>query len=82
MARETIYLVQAFVAGRGTALKAENAVVCKSAESARRSAEKLAPNKLGVVAFATTGDAELGEYDDEPAILFKAGRLPANFEEA
>jgi hypothetical protein len=82
MARETIYLVQAFIAGKGSSLKAETAVACKSAESARRSAERLAPNKLGVVAFATTGDAELGEYDDEPAIIFKAGRLPANFEDS
>jgi hypothetical protein len=24
----------------------------------------------------------LGDYDDEPTIIFKAGRLPAAFEEA
>jgi hypothetical protein len=34
------------------------------------------------VAFSTSGDAELGEYDDEPTIIFKAGRLPAAFEES
>lgn len=38
--------------------------------------------KAGVVAFATSGDAELGEYDEEPTIIFKSGRLPAPFEEA
>jgi len=81
MARETTYLVQAFVAGRGSALRAEKAVPCKSADAARRMAERLGPSKLGVVAFSTTGDAELGEYDDEPVYIFKTGRLPEQFEQ-
>jgi hypothetical protein len=81
MARETIYLVQAFQAGKGNSLKADAPIACKTADSARRSAERLAANKVGVVAFATTGDAELGEYDDAPVFIFKAGRVPANFEE-
>ena len=34
------------------------------------------------VAFSASGDAELGEYDDEPAVIFKAGQLPAPFEDA
>jgi hypothetical protein len=37
--------------------------------------------KAGVVAYAVSGDAELGDYDDEPAIIFKSGRLPAPFDE-
>jgi len=41
----------------------------------------LAPAKTGVVAFSSTGDAELGDYDEEPAIIFKAGQLPAHFED-
>ena len=43
MAKETIYLMQAYIAGRGKALKAEQAVGCKTAEEARRKAERLAP---------------------------------------
>lgn len=82
MARETIYLVQSFSAGRGTRLIADPTISCKSPESARRRAENLAPTKAGVVAFATSGDAELGDYDDEPKIIFKAGRLPGAFEDA
>ncbi|HVC62593.1 MAG TPA: hypothetical protein VND19_19785 [Acetobacteraceae bacterium] len=82
MARETIYLVQAFRSGRGTRLDADPPIRCKSLESARRSAENLAPAKAGVVAFSTSGDAELGDYDEEPTIIFKAGRLPAAFENA
>ncbi len=81
MARETIYLVQAFVA-KGKGLRAEPAVACPSAERARRMAEKLAPTKAGVVAFSTSGDAELGDYDDMPTVFFKSGQLPASFEDA
>jgi len=79
MARETIYLVQSFIA-KGKGLRAETPVVCRSAEVARRMAEKLAPAKAGVVAYSTTGDAALGEYDDEPTFFFKTGLLPPQFE--
>jgi hypothetical protein len=44
-------------------------------------AERMAGTKLGVVAFSTSGDAEMGDYDEQPDILFKAGRLPSQFEE-
>ncbi|MEJ1968970.1 MAG: hypothetical protein WDN03_10140 [Rhizomicrobium sp.] len=81
MARETNYLVQSFVAGRGQALKAEKPTPCKTAEAARRMAERMAAGKLGVVAYSTAGDAETGDYDDQPVILFKSGRLPAPFDE-
>jgi hypothetical protein len=32
-----------------------------------------------VSSFATSGDADLGEYDEEPVIILKAGRLPPPF---
>jgi len=80
MARETVHIVQAYVAGRGNRLKADTPVPCKSAEAARRTAERLAETKLGVVAFSSSGDQELGEYDDEPVIIFKTGRLPEQFD--
>ena len=81
MARETIYLVQAFKTGRGARLIADRPLRFKSSEAARRTAESLAQTRAGVVAYATSGDAELGEYDEEPAIIYRAGRLPAPFEE-
>jgi hypothetical protein len=81
MARETVFVVQSFSAGRGKALKADPAVPCKSGDAARRMAERLSATKLGVVAFSTSGDAELGEFDDQPAILFKAGQLPDSFDD-
>jgi hypothetical protein len=79
MARQTIYLVQAFKQGRGTRLNADTPISCKSPELARRTAERLAEAKAGVVAFSTSGDPELGEYDEEPVIFFRTGRLPAQF---
>jgi hypothetical protein len=81
MAKETVHVMQAFIAGRGKALKSEQAVICKSAEEARRKAERLSPLRLGVVAFSASADAELGDYDENPTILFKSGRLPPPFDE-
>ena len=81
MTRETVYVVQAFNAGKGKSLRADVPIPCRSAETARRTAERLAPAKAGVVAFSTAGDAELGDYDDEPTIIFKTGQLPAQFED-
>jgi len=82
MASETVYILQTYIAGRGKALKAEQQVGCKSAEEARRKAERLAPLRLGVVAFAATADVELGDYDENPVILFKSGQLPFPFADA
>lgn len=81
MARETLYLVQAYKSGKGTRLTADSPVRCRSLEVARKRAEDLVSVRAGVVAFSTSGDAETGDYDDEPTIIFKAGRLPAAFEE-
>jgi len=36
--------------------------------------------KLGVVAFSSTGDPEMGDYDDEPTVFFRKGQLPAAFD--
>jgi hypothetical protein len=81
MARQTQFIAQAFVAGKGAALKAERPIACKTGEDATRRARNMVASKLGVVAFSTSGDAELGDYDEQPVILFKAGRVPPPFEE-
>lgn len=82
MARETLYIVQSYVRGRGKGLKAEQQVGCKTAEEARRKAERLGPLRVGVVAFSTAADPELGDYDENPVILFRSGELPHPFTEA
>jgi len=38
--------------------------------------------RVGVVAFAATADTELGDYDENPVILFRSGELPHPFTEA
>ena len=85
MATETVYIVQAYVQGRGKALKAEPQVGCKDAEEARRKAERLATTfaergRRGVVAFSVSADTEMGDYDENPTIIFKAGQLPEMFD--
>jgi hypothetical protein len=80
MARETSYFVQAFNAGRGGNLKADAPIACKTENGAIRTAERLALSKLGVVAFSSTGDAEMGDYDDEPTVFFRQGELPSAFD--
>ncbi len=80
MARETIFIVQAFMLDNRKRLKPEKGVPCKSADAARRMAERLSQTKTGVLALASTGDSELGDYDDEPLVIFKAGQLPEQYE--
>lgn len=81
MPRETVHILQTYVAGRGKSLKAEPQVGCKTAAEARRKAERLAPLRLGVVAFSASADVEMGDYDDNPLILFKSGQLPPPWDE-
>ena len=82
MARETVHIVSAYVAGRGNGLKAEPALGCKDAAEALRKAERLAPLREGVVAYSASADVEMGDYDENPYILLKAGRLPPPWDEA
>jgi hypothetical protein len=32
-------------------------------------------SKLGIVAFSSTADHEMGDYDDEPTVIFRNGRF-------
>ncbi len=81
LARETVYIVQSFRAGRGTRLLADPSVACKSELAARRTAARLAQSRVGVIAWSRTGDAELGDFDEEPVVFFRAGRIPAELDE-
>jgi len=82
MPHETVHIVQAYIAGKGRGLKAEPPVGCKDGAEARRKAERIAPNRLGVIAYTVSADVELGDYDEAPIILFKAGQLPPPWDEA
>jgi hypothetical protein len=80
MASETTFLVQAFNISKGEHLKASSPIACRSAEGARRTAERLALNNVGVVAFSVTSDSDTGDYDDQPKVLFRMGQLPTEFD--
>ena len=79
LTRETIYLVQGFTEGRD-GLKAEKAIRCKTADGARRTAQQIGDTKAGAVAFSSTGDPELGDFDEDPVILIAIGRVPEEFQ--
>jgi hypothetical protein len=81
MAQQMQHLVQSFTAGRGASLKADKPIACKTADDAKRKAERMADSKVGVVAYSMTGDADTGDYDETPMILFRAGKLPMQFED-
>ena len=76
MTRVTTFLVQTFDNSKGARLKPDAPVTCRSADGARRTAERL----LGVVAFSVTSDLETGDYDDQPTVFYRAGQLPAEFD--
>ena len=80
MTREATFLVQAFSDGKGGRLKAMAPVACRSADGARRTAERLSLSHIGVVAFSTTSDQDTGDYDDQPTIFYRAGLLPEEFD--
>jgi len=80
MSRQTHFLVQTFDPAKGNRLKAGAPIVCQSEDGARRTAERLALTKAGVVAFSTSSDVETGDYDDQPTVLFRAGQVPDEFD--
>ena len=82
MPRETVHIVQAFTVGRGRGLKAEPPVGCKDADEVARKATRLAPVREGVIAYSVSADVEMGDYDETPVVLFKAGRMPPPWDDA
>jgi hypothetical protein len=73
MARETLYLVQAFVDVDGKLL-AKEPMACRSARDAQLIAQALATRKAGVRALALSQDPGTGKWNRTPEILFEAGR--------
>ena len=80
MTREPTFLVQAFNDVKGGRLKPNPLVACKSADAARRAAERLSLSYAGVVAYSITSDSETGDYDDQPTVFYRAGQLPEEFD--
>ena len=75
MPKITFYVVQAFEMNDDGELVAHEPQSCSSASLAKRTAETLAKDAAGVIAWSRDGDPDIGEYGN-PTILFKAGVLP------
>jgi hypothetical protein len=80
MTREASFVVQAFNDSKGGRLTPNPPIACRSADLARRTAERLSLSHAGVVAFSVTSDSETGDYDDQPMIFYRAGQLPVEFD--
>jgi hypothetical protein len=75
MARETVYVVQAFSRDKAGQLVAEPPVPAKSAADAKDRALRMKDVRTGVIVFSRTGDLELGEYDDA-VVIARYGEVP------
>lgn len=76
-----IHLVLTYRADKRGKLKAETPLTFKTAAEAKARAERAEPRFAGVVAISQTYDVDTEEVDENPAVLFRAGRLPREFAE-
>lgn len=76
MSMQTNFIVQSYSKGPRGKLIADTPFVAKDVAHARRTAERMAASSPMVIAFANTGDADTGDYE-EPKLIFAHGdRLP------
>jgi len=76
MAQMTYYVALPFIRAEGGELVAGEAQECHSAAQAERRARNLAEKHVGAVAFARTGDPNMGDF--QPAqILASFGTVPS-----
>jgi hypothetical protein len=80
MAAKTQYPVIPFVEQRG-ALKAEPTKAEKTADAARRTAERLGVSRAGAVVLEQVVDAAADVYG-EPKLIHQVGRVPEGFIES
>jgi hypothetical protein len=74
----TTFIVQAFVQ-RGRKLVAEPPMSFTSEDDALARAGRLPERKDGVAVWSQTGDPDMDVWDDEPRVLYTAGRVPREF---
>lgn len=81
MSMQTNFIVQSYSKGPRGKLIADTPFVAKDVAHARRTAERMAASSPMVIAFANTGDAETGDFE-EPKLIFAHGDpLPPEVEE-
>ena len=75
MPRLTYFAVLPFARDADGDFIAEAAIEVRSADEARSTASRMEGQGKGAIAFARTGDPQLGEWDDA-AILGRYGDVP------
>ena len=75
----TMYFVQGF-RQKGRKLDPDQPQAARSAEAAVAAAERIAPSRAGVWAYAANVDVEADTYD-EPKVLIRLGNLPVGLGE-
>lgn len=81
MSMQTQYVVQSYSKGPRGRIIPNSPFIAKDVAHARRTAERMAATSHMVIAFANTGDAETGDFE-EPKLIFAHGdNLPAEVEE-
>ena len=81
MATEMIHIVLTWSADKRGKLRAETPMKFKTAAEAKGRAERLEGKVAGVVALSQGYDVDTEQADENPLILFRAGRTPAEFED-
>lgn len=81
MTTETIHIVMCWAADKRGKLRAETALKFKTAAEAKARAKRSAERFAGVVAMSQAYDVDTEMAEENPTVLFRAGRVPAEFEE-
>lgn len=81
MATETVHIVLTWSADKRGRLRAETPLKFKTADEAKRRAERAESRFAGVVALSQGYDTDTEQADENLAVLFRAGRTPPEFDE-
>ncbi len=81
MSMQTNFIVQSYSKGPRGKLIADTPFIAKDVAHAKRTAERMAVSSPMVIAFANTGDADTGDFE-EPRLIYAHGDpLPPEIEE-
>lgn len=81
MSMQTQYVVQSYSKAPRGKLSGDTPFIAKDVAHARRTAERMAKEKPMVIAFANTGDAETGDFEEPKLIYAHGDTLPPEIEE-
>ncbi|MFK4062185.1 hypothetical protein [Brucella anthropi] len=81
MSMQTNFIVQSYSKGPRGKLIADTPFIAKDVAHAKRTAERMAASSPMVIAFANTGDADTGDFEEPKLIYAHGDPLPPEIEE-